>query len=167
MRSLSFLLLTCSLLVVPRAEACYCVALKGTQSEQVGQTLADAGAVFVGRLTRSSLGPDRERRKVVAETAQFEVIEVFKGSLRVGQVVSVNQVVSAGFCGQSSTNDPPWLFAQKKAGAAPQPVKISRKWLIYAYGNEPFELSRCTRSAPLNVGGTDDVKTLRALMKQN
>lgn len=165
MWSLSFLLVIISLLV-PRADACSCVALKGAQSEQVEQSLADAAAVFVAKLRRSSVGPDRERRKVVAESAQFEVLEVFKGSFRVGQTVSVNQVVSAGSCGQSSTNDPPWLYAQKKPGAAPQPVKISRKWLVYAYGNEPFELSRCTRSAPLDVGGAEDVKILRALVKR-
>ena len=115
----------------PRAaEACSCVALKGTQAEQIEQSLADAKVVFVARLTRSSVGPDREHRKLVAESAHFEVLEVFKGSLVVGQVVHVNQLLSAASCGQSSANDPPWLFAQKKPGAAPEPVKISKKWLI-------------------------------------
>jgi hypothetical protein len=148
-----------------QAEACSCVALKGTQAEQVGQSLADARAVFVARLTRSSVGPDRERRKVVAESAQFDVLEVFKGPLTVGQTITVNQIISAGSCGQSSTNDPPWMFEQKQPGTVPEPVKISKKWLIYAYGSEPYELSRCTRSAPLNVGGEDDVKVLRAIAK--
>lgn len=163
-RVIGALLIT--LAAASRADACSCVMLKGTQAEQVGQSLADARAVFVARLTRSSVGPDREHRKVVAESAQFEVLEVFKGTLTVGQTVSVNQVVSAGSCGQSSTNDPPWMFAQKKPNTLPEPVKISRQWLIYAYGEEPFELSRCTRSAPLNVGGEDDVKMLRAIARR-
>ena len=153
-------------LLPSHADACSRVALKGTQSEVVGQSFADATTVFVAKLTRSSVGPDREHRKVVAETAHFEVLEVFKGPLRKGQVVVVNQVVSAGSCGQSSTNDPPWLFAQERPGVPPEPVKISRKWLIYAYGNEPFELSRCTRSAPLEVGGAEDVKILRGFLKR-
>jgi hypothetical protein len=166
MRPRLFLFLVISWLAVPYAKACSCVPLKGTQAEQVEQSFADAGAVFVAKLTRSSVGPDRDRRKVVAETAHFEVLEVFKGPLRIGQTIRVEQILSAGTCGQSSTNDPPWLFAQKNPGSAPEPLKISRKWLIYAYGNEPFELSRCTRSAPLNVGGGDDVKVLRALLKR-
>lgn len=149
-----------------RAEACSCVQLPGIPAEQVERSLADAQAVFVARLTRSSLGPDRDKRKLVVETAHFEVLEVFKGALRVGQTIIVNQVVSAGSCGQSSVNDPPWMLAQKKAGAAPEPVKVSKEWLIYGYGGEPFELSRCTRSAPLNAGGEDDVKALRALAKR-
>jgi hypothetical protein len=152
--------------VAPQAMACSCVSLKGTQAEQVERSLADARAVFVARLTRSSVGPDREHRKVVVESAQFEVLEVFKGPVAVGQTIYVNQVVSAGSCGQSSANDPPWIFAQKKADNVPEPVKISKKWLIYAYGDEPFELSRCTRSAPLNVGGDQDVKLLRAIAKR-
>jgi hypothetical protein len=31
----------------------------------------------------------------------------------------------------------------------------------------PFELSRCTRSAPLSAGGHEDVKVLRALRKRH
>lgn len=166
MRLPGFLFLAFFLIAAPRTEACSCVALKGTQEEQVGQSLADADAVFVARLTRSSVGPDRERRKVVAESAHFEVLEVFKGPLRVGQSVRIDQILSAGTCGQSSTNDPPWLFAQKNPKSAPEALKISRKWLVFAYGNEPFELSRCTRSAPLNVGGAEDVKLLRAMAKR-
>ena len=160
------LLLVIAWLPVPKAEACSCVLLKGTQTEQVEQSLAGAGSVFVAKLTRSSVGPDREHRKVVAETAHFEVLEVFKGPLRVGQMIRVEQVISAGSCGQSSANDPPWLFQQKNPDSVPEPLKISKKWLIYAYGNEPFELSRCTRSAPLSAGGGDDVKILRALRKR-
>jgi hypothetical protein len=166
MRRLCFLILSFFLVAAPRSEACSCVALKGTQEEQVKQSLVDADVVFVARLTRSSVGPDRERRKVVAESAHFEVLEVFKGQLRVGQMIRVEQIISAGTCGQSSTNDPPWLFRQKNPDAGPEPLKFSKKWLIYAYGNEPFELSRCTRSAPSNVGGAEDVKLLRAVAKR-
>ena len=165
MRLLCFLL-SFTALASPRAEACSCVALKGTQAEQVEQSFADAGAVFVARVTRSSVGPDRERRKVVAESALFKVLEVFKGPLRAGQTIRVDQILSAGTCGQSSTNDPPWLFTQKNPKSAPEALKISKKWLIYAYGNEPYELSRCTRSAPLNVGGAEDVKLLRDIARR-
>ncbi len=167
MRLPGFLFLAFFLIAAPRTEACSCVALKGTQEEQVGQSLADADAVFVAQIDAvvGGSGP-QERRKVVAESAHFEVLEVFKGPLRVGQSVRIDQILSAGTCGQSSTNDPPWLFAQKNPKSAPEPLKISRKWLVFAYGNEPFELSRCTRSAPLNVGGAEDVKLLRAMAKR-
>ena len=158
----AFLLLT---LCARDAQACSCLRLMGTRAEQVEISQADAQAVFVAQLTRSSLGPDREHRKLVVETAHFKVVEVFKGPLKVGDTVIVNQVVSAGSCGQSSSNDPPWMFAQKDARSVPEPVKFSKKWLIYAYGPEPYELSRCTRSAPLNAGGDEDVKLLRSLTR--
>lgn len=150
----------------PDVEACSCAALPGSHPEQVEKSLADAKSVFVARLTRSSVGPDRMQRRLVTELAHFEVIEVFKGALTAGQTIIVNQVLSAGSCAQSSANDPPWMFVQREPAVAPEPVKISREWLIYAYGDEPLELSRCTRSAPLSAGGDEDVKLLRGMKKR-
>jgi hypothetical protein len=148
-----------------RAEACSCEASQGTGDEQIGHSLDEADAVFVGRLKRSSLKPDRRAPRTVAEDAQFEVIEVFKGPLRVGQIIRVYQSLSGISCAQSSTNDPPWLYRAQKDGDV-APVKVSKEWLVYSRGNEPLELSRCTRSAPLSAGGGEDVKVLRHLLKK-
>jgi hypothetical protein len=152
-------------LVAGPADACSCVLPTGTPPEQVQQAFDEAAAVFVARLKRSALKPDHRNRREVAEDAQFEVVEVFKGALEVGQVVRVYQVLSAGSCGQSSTNDPPWMYAASKAGGEQLPVKFSKEWLIYSSG-EPVELGRCTRSSPLNMEGGRDVKILRGLLKR-
>src|SRR5688572_14088155 len=133
MRLLPMLLLL-TLLPRSQAEACSCVPLSGTVAEQVAQSRDQANAVFVAPLLRSSLGPDGQHRAWVVESAQFEVLKVFKGALTVGQIIHVRQVLSAGSCGQSSTNDPPWMLAQDRPGMAPKPVKVSREWLVYAHG---------------------------------
>ena len=148
-----------------RAEACSCIALQGTVDEQIEQSLNESDTVFVARLKRSSLKPDRRDRHSVAEDAQFEVIEVFKGPLKVGQTIRVYQLLNGGACSQSSTNDPPWLYRAAKGGDM-EPIKVSREWLVYSRGEGPLELSRCTRSAPLSAGGEDDVKVLRQLLKK-
>ena len=154
-----------ALLLSARAEACSCVALHGTVVEQIEQSLNEADTVFVARLKRSSLKPDRRDRRSVAEDAQLEVLEVFKGPFRVGQTIRVYQVLSASACAQSSTNDPPWLYRAQKSGDV-EPIKVSKEWLVYSRGDEPLELSRCTRSAPMSAGGDEDVKVLRHLLKK-
>ncbi len=161
-----FMLLLSLVLAIPaRADACSCVALQGSDVEQIEQSLNEADTVFVARLKRSSLKPDRRERRSVAEDAWFEVVEVFKGPLRVGQAVHVYQLLGASACAQSSTNDPPWLYRAEKGGDV-EPIKVSKEWLVYSRGSEPFELSRCTRSAPMSAGGGEDVKVLRHLLKK-
>jgi hypothetical protein len=153
--------------IAPAANACSCLMLTGTPDEQVHQSLDEADVVFLARLLRSALKPDRQDRRLVVEDAQFEILEVFKGELRAGQIIRVRQILNAGTCGQSSTNHPPWMYAQDKAGGVPEPVKLSKEWLVYANGAEPFELSRCTRSTPMNTGlGEDDVKLLRKMIRK-
>jgi hypothetical protein len=149
-----------------RADACSCLLLTGSATEQVEQSMRDSDDVFVARLKRSALKPDRRNRRLVVEDANFEVIEVFKGSLKAGQIIRVYQVLSAGTCGQSSTNEPPWMYAAARPGGEQAPIKFSKEWLIYSNGAAPFELNRCTRSSPLNVEGNRDVKVLRGLIRR-
>jgi hypothetical protein len=166
-RALIAWLILASGAMAPSANACSCLMLTGTPDELVRQALDDADVVFVARLLRSALKPDRQDRRLVVEDAQFKILEVFKGELREGQLIRVRQILSAGTCGQSSTNDPPWMYSQERAGGVPEPVKVSKEWLIYAHGGEPFELSRCTRTTPMNADpGKDDVKSLRKIVKK-
>lgn len=152
--------------VAPSAHACSCLRVEGTPDEQVEYALAEADAVFVARVIRSALKPDRVRKTMVYEDAQLEVVEVFKGVLRVGQVIRMRQLLSAGTCGQSSTNNPPWMYRVIEKDGAVEPLSFSKEWLVYSHGNEPIELSRCTRSSPLNVDGDKDVKVLRQIQKR-
>lgn len=153
--------------VASPAHACSCLRVDGTPDEQVEYALAEADAVFVARVIRSALKPDRAHKTMVYEDAQLEVVEVFKGVLRVGQVIRMRQALSAGTCGQSSTNNPPWMYRVVEKGGAVEPMSFSKEWLVYSHGNEPIELSRCTRSSPLNVDGDKDVKVLRQIKKRS
>ena len=109
------------------ADACSCVLQRGPVEQRIEQSLREADAVFIARLLRSTLKPDRQESRMVREDAQFEVLKVFKGSVRKGQVIRVYQVVSGSSCGMSG---------------------------------EPYGLSQCTRSSPLNAGGAEDAKVL-------
>lgn len=152
------------LLSSPQARACSCLIVGGPPAEQVEQALKESDDVFIARLKRSALKPDLRDRRQVVEDAAFEVIEVFKGSLRPGQTIRVYQVLNAGSCALSSANEPPWMYAASKAGGEPKPRKFSKEWLVYANGVAPFELNRCTRSSPLNIEGEQDAKVLRGLI---
>ena len=159
-------LLMMAFMVSPGVEACSCRLLKGTPVRQVEQSFDESGSVFVARLMRSVLKPDMQHSSTVYEEAQFEVLEVFKGELRVGQRVFVRQALNAGSCGMSSTNDPPWLQQVVKKTGETRPVKISREWLIYSGASEPYSLDQCSRSMPINVEGGKDAKMLRELIRK-
>ena len=45
------------------------------------------------------------------------------------------------------------------------PAKFSKDWLIYSDGPGPYELSMCTRTVPLNMGGDKDLPILREFVK--
>ena len=35
-----------------------------------------------------------------------------------------------------------------------------KEWIVYFYGTEPYEISMCTRSLPVGLGGSDDIAEL-------
>lgn len=53
--------------------------------------------------------------------------------------------------------------AQSPSSEAPTALPVSDIWLIF--GGEPYELSLCSRSSPLDVRGADDLE-LRNLLKR-
>jgi hypothetical protein len=169
MKSAAYLLLL-ALVFVSDAQACSCALQKGTREQTVRQSREQEGQVFIARLRFSTLAPDVRYPTMITEDAEFEVLEVFKGSLRPRQLILVHQTVSSGSCGQSSTNDPLWMenLVKPATGDEPavlEPLVISKEWLIYAHGPEPYELSLCTRTAPLNADGERDVHVLRKRLK--
>lgn len=50
------------------------------------------------------------------------------------------------------------------SGGPSMPAAISKEWLIYGHGSEPYELSLCDRSMPLSHRGSPDLLYLRALL---
>jgi len=144
------------------------LARKSTRAQEVQEALSGADSVFVARLRYSTLTPDTTYPSMIIEDAEFEIMEVFKGELKPGQLILVHQIVSGGSCAMSSTNDPPWLMNLEKGEGeelVDVPVTFSKEWLIYAYGPEPYELGRCSRTMPLDVEGNQDVEVLRRLFK--
>lgn len=158
--------------LVTRAEACSCALYKGTPLEQVEQALYEADAVFVAKLRHSVVNPDPEEPLTLVEDAMFVVVEVIKGHLLLAQPIRIHQMVSAGTCGMSSTNDPPHMIEIIQTTGNPDdsiemPVTYSKEWLIYASGAEPWVLSMCGRSAPMSHGGEEELKMLRELVHKS
>ena len=163
-------LFTLLVLFAPRAHACSCGMEKGTREDQVLEALNDAGVVFVARLRNSTLSPDKEYPDMIHEDALFVVIEVLKGPLFLGQPILVQQNVSAGTCGLSSTNDPVWIEdlvkpeTELEEGVV-EPSVLSKDWLIYSDGPGPYMLHQCSRTMPLNIEGDKDLKILREYVR--
>ena len=157
---------------VSRADACSCALYKGTPLEQVEQALNEADAVVVARLRHSVVNPDPEEPLTLVEDAMFVVVEVIKGHLLLAQPIRIHQMVSAGTCGMSSMNDPPHVMEIIQTTGNPDdsvemPVTYSREWLIYAHGAEPWVLSMCGRSTPMNLGGKEELEMLRELVHKS
>ena len=155
-----------------RADACSCALYKGTPLEQVEHALYEADAVFVAKLRHSVVNPDPEEPRTLVEDAMFVVVEVIKGDLLLAQPIRIHQMVSAGACGMSSTNDPPHVMELIQTTGNPDdsvemPATYSREWLIYAHGAEPWVLSMCSRSSPMNLGGEEDLGILRELVHKS
>jgi hypothetical protein len=99
----------------------------------------------------------------IVEDDVFRAILVFKGSLRPGELFRVRSIInSAGGCGLSARNSPVWLYKQKG-----QPLRLSGIWVIYGGGKQPFTLSGCGSSKPIEAGGIEDLHKLVQLTKES
>jgi hypothetical protein len=82
----------------------------------------------------------------------------------------VKGYIGSGACAVSSTNDPVWIENVLKAAEGDddgviEPAKFSKEWLIYSDGPGPYELSMCSRTMPLNMGGDKDLPILREYIR--
>lgn len=125
--------------------ACSCAAPKGSEEEQVQAEFAAATHVYVGKvLSVQRAYADR----LVIEEVELKVARVLKGSFRVGQTIRIRSMIAPGMCGRSI-----------REGVEPStPVAQIGEWLIYGYGDEPHEISLCSRSRP--VAATEDLEIL-------
>jgi hypothetical protein len=163
----SSLFVVCSVLH-SEAFACSCAMPKGSEKEQVTSALQSATEVLVAKVQSVKHSPTAgdASGKYTTEDAVFLVIEVLKGKKRPGDKVAIRSSIGPGFCGHSARNDPPWLeVVSEKETPSVAPPKISDTWLIYGEGAEPYELSQCSRSSPLEVEGVRqrDVEAVRDL----
>jgi hypothetical protein len=151
-----------------KAFACSCVMPKGSEKQQVASALRSASEVLIAKVqsVKHSPIPGDTSGKYITEEAVFIVIEVLKGEKRRGDQVAIKSSIGPGPCGRSARNDPPWLdVVSEKVPRSVAPAKISDTWLIYGEGAEPYELSHCSRSSPLEVEGVRqrDVEAVRDL----
>lgn len=160
----------CAALVLQgRALACSCGMYQGTYQQQVQQALNSADFVFVAKIrdVKHYINEEYANWPVTEEYVRFVILEVLKGRDHyfAGQPLSIRSQVAPGLCGIAARNDPAWMMDLRGEGEDEVPTAFSDTWLIYAYGVEPFDLSMCTRSLPLNIRDAQkDVDMLRQLL---
>lgn len=161
----SFLAVCCTLLAVVSGQAVACSC--GTV--EISAVLEKSKDIVVARVidvVQSPAAGDIRGGNIV-ERASFEVIETIKGSKRVGDKIQTRSEIGPGPCGISARNEPMWLEqAESPSSDVPKAFPVSDTWLIFGGDEEPYELSLCSRSSPLNVRGAEDLELVRHLLKQ-
>jgi hypothetical protein len=145
------------------AIACSC------RNVEVSEALEESTTVVVARVvsTHQIPMPTDASGKFIVEEAAFEVMEPIKGAKKIGDRIQIRSEIGPGPCGRSARNSPAWLEEFAPSSNVPKPFPISDIWLIFAYGNEPYELSMCTRSSPMNVRGAGDLEIVRKLINRS
>lgn len=132
------------LLVPNTARALSCVAPVG-EREHIRQSFEDASAVFSAYVEEIYFGRMYGRDGV--RMAKLRVLQVWKGDLRPGDVVS------------SGADDTTEFMS---GGMSPEQRSAV---LAYVNGNQPYTLGSCGRSASLEAG-TRDIPLLNKLSKK-
>jgi hypothetical protein len=146
----------------------------------VREALKNANAIFIFVVLSASEiqkgDSDATPELVGGERIKGVILKVWKGPKVRGDSVEFRTPRSGpGTCWQNTTNEPRW-FAQD-----PKPDRGSlldksplltlkpdlSKWLVAAYGNEPYSLGLCTISSPL-LWALDTIEELdRLVPKRN
>jgi hypothetical protein len=145
------------------ADACSCALDSSAEEVQINHAFDDTRVIVVASLVSAKQTSVPDAPNYLTEDAEFVVSEVLKGDVVPGQKIRIRSHLGSGSCGRSAQNNPVWLEEIKAPGEPTKPASISKKWLIYGHGSEPYELSLCDRSSPLNVRGASDLKYLRTL----
>jgi len=133
-----------ALFVPSTASALSCVVTLG-ERESVRQSFSSATAVFSAYVEEIYFGHMYGRDNV--RMAKLRVLQVWKGDLRPGDVVT------------SGADDTTEFMS---GGMAPEQRSAV---LAYVYSDQPYTLGSCSRSAPLEVG-TRDIPLLNKLSKK-
>jgi hypothetical protein len=161
-------LLAICLMATAKAQACSCVGPGDlSEEEQIEKEFSEADAVVIARvvMVKQSLVAEDHSGVHRIEDAQFVVAEILKGSHKMGETIHVRSNLGGGTCGRSARNDPPWLeIASETVPSASSVAVLSDEWLIYAHGSQPYELSNCSRSFPMNLRGGEDADYLRGVL---
>jgi hypothetical protein len=143
------------------------IACNGPPAPGAEQALSEANMVVVAEVVSTALHPtlgDTSGR-FLTENAVFKVLEAFKGPYRRGDLVKIVSNLGPGQCGMSATNHPVSIESIGRDGK-PFATTLSGVWLIYGYGDGPYDLDIITRTKPMEFGGAAEVKQLRQLVSQ-
>ena len=89
------------------------------------------------------------------------VQETLKGPHVVGETIHVRSTTIIGPCGLNMRNDPPWIYQEDKAApGGTRPASVSDVWLIYANGDQPYDITD-GYSSPMNLLGSKQVEVHR------
>jgi hypothetical protein len=125
-----------------------------------------AAAVFVAKLTTARFvpQPDMTEYQYGTETASFIIEKSLKGPQRAGAVVTFETEIGVGLCGKSARNTPPWLEHLDVTTGTSTPATFEPVWLLFVQGEQPYSLSLCSRSSPLQVQGASDLERIQKLL---
>jgi hypothetical protein len=141
------------------AVACSCAPPQSVES-----SVRKASSVVLAEVVSSE--QRRSAADAVTEDVTFRVIETFKGTLKPGSLLRTHSNLGpAGPCGISVKNSPVWLETPVKG--KPTPTSLAGRWVIYAPEKQPFELSMCGPSVPMEAGGGGVLRQLRVLAKRD
>lgn len=133
--------------------------------ERVKKSFDLATTVVVAKVqvvTHSPLARYPERIGIT-EDAWLQIQESFKGPFQVGETVHIQAKVIRGPCGFTVRNDPPWIFKFNPNDAEQyEPAEISDTWLIYGYGDEPYDLDN---SSPMSLRGSHEADVIRQMLR--
>jgi len=136
------------------------IACNGPPPPSAIDALKAANLVIVADLisTEQHPSPGDISGRVITEDATFKILEVFKGTYRVGDVIHIVSTIGPGPCGMSAKNSPTVIEGVSV---------LSGRWLIYGYGSEPYELNMMTRTKPMEFGGDTDANELRRALERS
>lgn len=156
MRNLLAVLLIISCFI-PSLEAfgCSCAPPKTAKEAFEEAQVVVLGEAITIRQHRSGA----PQQSILVEDDVFRVILAFKGGLRPGDLFRVRSLIyQAGGCGLSAKNSPVWLYEKKG-----HPLHLSGIWVVYGGKQQPFTLTGCGPSKPLEAGGLGDLQDLAQL----
>lgn len=153
-----FMALSC---VVPLADAFGCSC---TSPISIRDAFDEADVVVLGQAVAiKQHRPGAPQQSPIVEDDVFRVIMAFKGTLKPGEIFRVRSVIYPdGACGLSARNSPAWLYERKG-----HPLRLSGIWVIYGGKKQPFTLSGCGPSKPIEAGGIEDLYRLVQLTDES
>ena len=141
MKPMRKLILILGLGVATPAIGCSCVQHKGLFEDQVEEAFNSATSVFFGEV--ESVANFVEKKSIVngrevlteGQRVTFKVLKSWKGDENAGERVLARTITTCCMCGIA--------------------VHLNERWLVYSYGEEPIELSTCSRTKQTDLQSPD------------